>query len=172
MCRSLQGTRVSIPRRLFMKCRRLSPIAFCFAAVLLASLDLSAQNDPGPRSGPAGAGSFYPTLNGNEQALFTQALQVLQEIDSVKGTIAGESGSGLGPTFNGNSCAQCHAQPAMGGSSPAPFSPQVPQPNPQVALATLDGATNTVPPFITVNGPIREARFIVQDPTNFTSALD
>jgi CxxC motif-containing protein (DUF1111 family) len=60
----------------------------------------------------------------------------------------------------------------MGGSSPAPFSPQVPQPNPQVALATLDGATNTVPPFITVNGPIREARFIVQDPTNFTSALD
>ncbi len=27
------------------------------------------------------------------------------------------SGNGLGPTFNGNSCAQCHAVPAVGGSS-------------------------------------------------------
>jgi CxxC motif-containing protein (DUF1111 family) len=143
-----------------MKCRKLSPIAFCFAAVLLASLDLSAQNDPGPRSGPAGAGSFYPTLNGNEQALFTQALQVLQEIDSVSGAIAGESGSGLGPTFNGNSCTQCHAQPAPGGSSPGLNSPQNSVQNPQIALATLDGATNTVPSFITPDGPMREARFI------------
>ncbi len=32
--------------------------------------------------------------------------------------------------------------------------------NPQVALANLDGATNTVPSFITDKGPIREARFI------------
>jgi CxxC motif-containing protein (DUF1111 family) len=29
-----------------------------------------------------------------------------------------------------------------------------------VALAKLDGATNTVPSFITVNGPVREARFV------------
>jgi CxxC motif-containing protein (DUF1111 family) len=143
-----------------MKFRKLSAIAFCFAAVLLASLDLSAQNDPGPRPGAAGAGSFYPTLNGNEQALFTQALQVLQEIDSVSGTIAGESGSGLGPTFNGNSCTQCHAQPAPGGSSPGLNSPQNSVQNPQIALATLDGATNTVPSFITPDGPMREARFI------------
>ncbi len=52
------------------------------------------------------------------------------EIDSVSGTISGEDGSGLGPTFNGNSCAQCHAFPVVGGSSPAR--------NPQVELATLD----------------------------------
>jgi hypothetical protein len=32
-------------------------------------------------------------------------------------------------------------------------------PNPQVALATLDGATNVVPAFITPDGPVREARF-------------
>ena len=38
-------------------------------------------------------------------------------------------------------------------------SPQNPVPNPQVALATLDGATNTVPSFITPAGPVREARF-------------
>ncbi len=29
-----------------------------------------------------------------------------------------------------------------------------------MALATLDGATNVVPSFITANGPVREARFI------------
>jgi CxxC motif-containing protein (DUF1111 family) len=74
------------------------------------------------------------------------------EIDSVSGSISGEGGSGLGPTFNGNSCAQCHAFPAVGGSSPAT--------NPQVALANLDGAQNTVPSFITTEGPVREVRFI------------
>ncbi len=126
-----------------MKCRKLSPVAFCVATVLLASLDLSAQNDPGPRPGPAAAGGFFPTLNSNEQALFNQASQVLQEIDSVSGTIGGESGSGLGPTFNGNSCTQCHAQPAPGGSSPGQNSPQNPVTNPQIALATLHGASNT-----------------------------
>ncbi|HTS37371.1 MAG TPA: di-heme oxidoredictase family protein [Candidatus Solibacter sp.] len=92
------------------------------------------------------------------------------EVDSVSGTI--EEGSGLGPTFNGNSCAQCHAQPAIGGSSPGQNSPQNPVPNPQVALATLDGAVNTVPSFITANGPVREARFVATDPTNLYSALD
>ena len=55
--------------------------------------------------------------------------------------MSGEEGVGLGPTFNGNSCAQCHAFPVVGGSSPAA--------NPQVELATLDGAMNTVPSFIT-----------------------
>jgi CxxC motif-containing protein (DUF1111 family) len=54
----------------------------------------------------------------------------------------------------------CHAQPAVGGTSPGLNSPQHPVPNPQVALATLDGAKNTLPPFITASGPVREARFI------------
>ena len=143
-----------------MKCRKLSPAAFCFATVLIASLNLSGQNDPGPRPGPAGAGSFFPTLNSNEQALFNQASQVLQEIDSVSGALVGEPGSGLGPTFNGNSCTQCHAQPAPGGSSPGLNSPQNPITNPQIALATLDSATNTVPSFVTANGPMLEVRFV------------
>jgi len=143
-----------------MMCRRLSPVVLCLATVIVASLQLAAQNDPGPRSGPAAAGSFYPTLNSNEQAVFNEALEVLQEIDSVSGAVAGESGSGLGPTFNGNSCTQCHSQPAAGGSSPGLSSPQNPIANPQVALATLDGATNTVPSFITTNGPMMEARFV------------
>ena len=143
-----------------MKCRQLSPVVLCLALACLPGTELQSQNDPGPRPGPPAAGSFFPTLNANEQAFFNQAQLRFQEIDSVSGGIAGESGVGLGPTFNGNSCAQCHAQPAVGGSSPGLTSPQNPVPNPQVALATLDSATNTVPAFITANGPVREARFI------------
>jgi CxxC motif-containing protein (DUF1111 family) len=51
-------------------------------------------------------------------------------------------------------------------------SPQNPVPNPQVALATLHGATNTVPSFITANGPVREVRFVAQNPDSLTSPLD
>ena len=143
-----------------MKCRTLSPTVHCLVVILLASLHVMAQNDPGPRKGAAAAGGSFLGLNGNEQALFNQALQVLQEIDSVSGSISGEPGSGLGPTFNGNSCAQCHAQPAAGGSSPGLNSPQNSVQNPQIALATLDGASNTVPSFITPDGPMLEVRFV------------
>jgi CxxC motif-containing protein (DUF1111 family) len=125
---------------------------------LSISAGARAQQDPGPRPGSAGAGGPYPTLNANEQNFFSQAFLRFQEVDSVSGTI--EKGSGLGPAFNGNSCAMCHAQPFIGGASPGLTSPQNPVPNPQVALATLDGATNSVPSFITANGPVREARFI------------
>jgi len=128
----------------------------------------SVGTDPGPRAGAACtpsqggcAGGFFPTLNLNEQGFFTAAAEVFAEVDSVAGAVAGENGTGLGPQFNGNSCAMCHAQPAVGGSSPGLKSPQHPVPNPQVALATLDGATNTVPSFITAAGPVREARFVV-----------
>jgi CxxC motif-containing protein (DUF1111 family) len=76
----------------------------------------------------------------------------MTEVDSVAGTMAGEGGVGLGPRFNMNSCAGCHAQPAVGGSSPLV--------NPQFAVAHADGATNQIPFFITQNGPVREARFL------------
>jgi len=127
---------------------------------LAVSIGTQAQKDPGPRGGAAGAGGYYPTLTANEQAFFNTAASVFADVDSVLGQIAGESGTGLGPIFNANSCATCHAEPAMGGSSPGMNSPQHPAPNPQIALATLDGAHNTVPPFITANGPVREARFV------------
>ncbi len=139
---------------------KLSPFVLCLAIVSFPSLELQSQNDPGPRPGPAAAGSFFSTLNANEQAFFGQAKSSFEEVDSVSGTIAGEEGKGLGPTFNGNSCARCHAQPAVGGSSPGLNSPQHPIQNPQIVLATLDGAANSIPEFITANGPIREARFI------------
>jgi CxxC motif-containing protein (DUF1111 family) len=129
-------------------------------AVILNSGTVQAQHDPGPRGGPAAAGDPNPGLNANELTFFSSAMSDFMEVVSVTGNIDGEESSGLGPTFNGNGCAMCHAQPAVGGSSPGLASPQNSVPNPQVALATLDGAHNTVPSFITVDGPVREARFV------------
>jgi CxxC motif-containing protein (DUF1111 family) len=108
--------------------------------------------DPGVRGGAPGAGGSLAGLNAQETAFFTAAQSVFMEVDSVSGRIAGESGSGLGPRFNLNSCAGCHAFPAAGGSSP--------QTNPQVAVATLHGAKNALPSFISATGPVREARFV------------
>jgi len=82
-------------------------------------------------------------LPGALLALFNTAGATFNEIDTVP--------TGLGPSFNMNSCAGCHGFPAVGGSSP--------QINPQVAVANLAGATNALPSFITTNGPVREARF-------------
>ena len=133
-----------------------SSLALLFS--LCISIGAWAQKDTGPRPGSAGGGGPYPTLNANEQNFFSQAFLRFQEMNSVSGGI--EPGNGLGPTFNGNSCAMCHAQPTIGGSAPGLSSPQNPVPNPQVALAKLDGASNSVPSFITASGPVREARFI------------
>ncbi len=149
--------------------RRLS-LALAVACGAMLPVAALAQTDPGPRGGAAGAGGPYPTLNTTEQTAFLEALDTFGEVDSVSGTI--EEGKGLGPTFNGNSCAQCHAQPAVGGSSPGLASKQNPTPNPQVALATLDGAHNTVPSFITANGPVREARFISTNVDDIYAPLD
>lgn len=107
--------------------------------------------DPGPRGGAPGAGGPLPGLTQTELDQFTAAAEAFAQINSVSGAIPGEDGEGLGPRFNGNSCAACHAQPALGGTSPAV--------NPLPAIATLDGARNVVPWFIVPNGPIREARF-------------
>jgi CxxC motif-containing protein (DUF1111 family) len=133
-----------------------------------------AQSDPGPRGGVAGAGGPFQGLNAEEVNLFWAARDRFNEVVSVSGTI--EKGIGLGPTFNGNSCAGCHAQPAAGGSSPSPRSPQVrrlalrenrlalvPQENPQIQLASLNrlpGGDQTVPAFLAADGPVRVARFI------------
>ncbi len=108
--------------------------------------------DPGPRGGAAGAGGPLAGLSGTEITFFNVAQPVFEEVDSVDGSIMGEDGRGLGPRFNLNSCAGCHAQPATGGSSPTV--------NPQVALASAHGATNTVPSFVTSGGPVVEVRFM------------
>jgi CxxC motif-containing protein (DUF1111 family) len=108
--------------------------------------------DPGVRGGSPGAGGPLAGLISSYADFFLAALGRFQEVDSVSGTVPNEQGSGLGPRFNANSCASCHAFPAVGGTSPAT--------NPQVAVARLDGAQNALPAFIAIDGPVREARFI------------
>ena len=65
---------------------------------------------------------------------------------------AEEVEDGLGPRMNLDSCAGCHSQPDIGGSSPAV--------NPQMEFASKDGGKDTVRPFLSLNGPVREARFV------------
>jgi len=115
-----------------------------------------AQQDPGVRAGSPGAGGPLPGLTNTETLFFAGALARFEAVDSVSGTNndapAGViNGTGLGPRFNLNSCAGCHAQPVTGGTSPAV--------NPQIGVATLDGANNHIPPFIRQDGPAREVRF-------------
>jgi CxxC motif-containing protein (DUF1111 family) len=115
--------------------------------------------DPGVRGGPPAAGAPIAGLTANQLSFFTTGQGTFAEVDSVSGTVP-NTGKGLGPRFNAESCAQCHAQPSLGGTSPAV--------NPQVAIATDQGAVNRVPPFITANGPVREARF----PYTFSGQVD
>src|SRR5260221_2036174 len=100
--------------------------------------------DPGVRGGDPGAGGPLQGLNDAENLFFDGAKDVFMEVDAVP--------NGLGPRFNLDSCSGCHAHPTVGGSSPPT--------NPQVAIATAAGAKNTLPSFITANGPVREARFV------------
>jgi len=106
-----------------------------------------------------GAGRQLAVLTPDQTAFWFASLAVFGQQATVDGS--GDPGTnnptlmGLGPTFNGNSCAMCHAFPAIGGTSPLI--------NPQVALATAQGGQNVVPPFIAANGPVRVARFVAPD---------
>ncbi|HWE52774.1 MAG TPA: di-heme oxidoredictase family protein [Bryobacteraceae bacterium] len=142
----------------FSKLYKVVAAIICFAVISLADGPRAADGgsnheskDPGVRQGAAGAGSALSGLDGNITALFNQGSLTFSEVDSVTGTMPGESDAGLGPSFNMNSCTGCHSYPAPGGSSP-PL-------NPQVAVAVLHGARNTLPSFIKSDGPVREARF-------------
>jgi CxxC motif-containing protein (DUF1111 family) len=125
-------------------------------AVFLGVLACQAQTDPGVRGGTPAVGGPLPGLTVEEGKAFKSGLDIFNEVDSVSGTIPGAKGKGLGPRFNLDSCGACHAHPATGGGSPVS--------NPQVAAASRAGATNTIPDFITLSGPVRVARFKFVDP--------
>jgi len=119
----------------------------------------SSVNDPGVRAGNVQVGAPLPGLSADELQFFQDGMTRFMEVDSVQGNVSGETGSGLGPAFNSNSCASCHVQPALGGTSPS--ASQYPNlgPNPQTIVANDAGATNTIPFFVLPDGPVREARF-------------
>jgi len=123
------------------------------------SVSGGSAHDPGVRAGSVNAGSALSSLSAEQSQFFEDGLERFISVDSVSGQLAGEPGVGLGPGFNSNSCASCHAQPSVGGSSPSSSVYPNIGPNPQLAAAIADGATNSIPSFITSDGPVREARF-------------
>jgi CxxC motif-containing protein (DUF1111 family) len=132
------------PGRIILWCLSLTILSLASGLVLQGQ---GTAQDPGPRTGPPGAGKPIPGLDAAQLSYFQDGQNRFQEEEGVTG---GEH-SGLGPTFNSDSCVSCHASPAIGGSSPAV--------NPQIQVANASGATNVIPSFITLNGPVREARF-------------
>jgi CxxC motif-containing protein (DUF1111 family) len=101
----------------------------------------STAKDPGPRSTTGDAGGSLDGLSTAQKYAFGVGKADFEEAE--------EPDEGLGPTFNLDSCGGCHAQPAVGGTSP--------RVNPQARMAN---ALNKLPPFITADGPVREARFV------------
>ena len=118
-----------------------------WVSIAAAADKTKTAKDPGVRGGAAGAGGPLPGLTADETAYFQDGAARFAEVEAV----TGGANNGLGPRFNGNQCLLCHMQPAGGGSSPSK--------NPTMAVATLDGAKNTVPWFLYSDGPIREVRF-------------
>ena len=106
--------------------------------------DRTRARDPGVRGGTAGAGAPLDGLTENELRFFERGKEDFNDEERVR--------DGLGPRMNLDSCGGCHAQPAIGGTSPAL--------NPQVAFASKFGGTDFVPPFVLIDGPVREARFV------------
>ena len=100
--------------------------------------------DPGPRTGAIGAGDPVAGLTDAQSEYFFSAKNEFTAEESVS--------EGLGPRMNLDSCAGCHLYPAVGGSSPPV--------NPQVAFISKSGGTDTLPPFLSANGPVRETRFV------------
>src|SRR5439155_24890724 len=119
-------------------------VCFLFFQIEIASSFGFLAIDPGVRVGPSGVGGPIAGLSDSEGKFFEAGLGDFAEPDGTS--------EGLGPRMNLDSCSGCHLQPEVGGTSPFV--------NPQVAFANKMNATNTVPSFITANGPVREARFV------------
>jgi hypothetical protein len=121
-------------------------LLFYLPALAQSQLSLQAK-DPGVRAGSVDAGQALSTLSPGQSQYFTDGLVRFNEVDQVE--------NGLGPTFNSNSCASCHGQPAAGGSSPRADQYPNTGPNPQIAAASAGGATNRIPSLL-----LRTARFV------------
>ena len=118
---------------------------------------INSAHDPGVRADSVDSGQPYTGLTPGQAAIFAAGKESFGEIESVQGKIP-NTGVGLGPRYNSVSCGSCHAQPAVGGSSPSAKAYPNIGPNPQIAAATLQGATNRIPFFVHTDGPVREAR--------------
>ena len=174
-----------------IKTRRFASV-IASAMIVFAGIAV-AQQDPGVQSGTR-TGTFAgitvspgtTLINPNDDpngftAFFADGLARFQSVEGVANNADGNDG--LGPRFNFNQCAGCHAQPAVGGTGAA-VNPQYAAfggcasasnlsetpvtvvtsgqsaPTPPQKGTIVCNNTNTVPSFITANGPTREARFV------------
>ncbi len=111
--------------------------------------------DPGVRRGDGIRLAIIPGLTGPERELFQLGLTAFQTLNSVQGdAFLPGTESGLGPLFNMDSCAGCHAYPVTGGSSP--------KKNPQVEVGQKEGGSNRVPSFVKSAGPILQVRILAR----------
>jgi CxxC motif-containing protein (DUF1111 family) len=141
---------------------RSAKIAACslLLAILSFATVLAGQfvvRDHGVRGGTVDSGQPLSSLSTTPGAseFFTNGFMRFQDVEVVQGG----TNNGLGPRFNTNQCSSCHAQPAVGGTSPsATIFPKLQQ-NPETLVYNLHGAQNFLPSFITPDGPVREARF-------------
>jgi len=119
----------------------------------LAPVAFAQARDPGVRQAASDGGPPVPLagISANELPYFQDGARRFQTVEMVSGATSTQ-GNGLGPRFNSNQCSSCHAQPYVGGSSPAA--------NPLFSVANAQGATNHMPWFEAPNGPVREARFV------------
>src|SRR5258705_7484036 len=124
--------------------------ASCVISVLIVNVPVPSQaqiaRDPGPRTGPPGAGMPLADLTVPQLNLFNAGIAEFKKRDEVKA-------DGLGPRMNLDSCAGCHGYPAVGGTSPPDLNPQFDFYEKHLAK------TNKLTRFVTRNGPVREARF-------------
>ena len=101
-----------------------TPLKFASPGVNCIDLDQPPSSPPNPLADGAGnliGETTLPNGGGFAQPLFLmwfQGISIFETVASVQGTVTGESMPGLGPSFNAQSCAHCHFQPAVGGSSP------------------------------------------------------
>jgi CxxC motif-containing protein (DUF1111 family) len=119
------------------------------SAAYVSAFTQAGFQDPGVRGGVAAGGPLGGLTAGQLQA-FQDGEDDFNTSHSVDGSQPDADATGLGPTFNLDNCGSCHAQPTIGGTSPSI--------NPQVAMATKAGSSNTIPFFINLHGPVREAR--------------
>jgi CxxC motif-containing protein (DUF1111 family) len=116
---------------------------FLFIQEVASQTSSFTAKDPGVRPGLSTyVGSPYKNMTPKQYVFFNAAKTEFASAETVA--------EGLGPRMNLDSCGGCHAFPMLGGTSPAH--------NPQVDF--IKGSSNTLPSFITANGPVREARFV------------
>jgi CxxC motif-containing protein (DUF1111 family) len=170
-----------------------TPLKFASPGVNCIDFDQPPSSSPNPAADGVGNLIGETTLangGGFEQPLFEmwfQGISIFQTVASVTGSVTGESMPGLGPSFNAQSCAHCHSQPAVGGSSPGiitintlrgtqtftSFQGTASQftENPEIIDAHDQDASNVIPIFspangtggfatVPTNGPVIEVRFV------------